>query len=89
MEWDISFSKQVDKFLRSNHIPDQIVYAVISRAIKKLSGENISVDVKRMEGVWSGYFRARTGKKRIIFSIDFVKHQAHVAVFDYRGNVYK
>ena len=42
-----------------------------------------------MEGDWSGYFRVRIGKKRIIFSVDFVKHKVYIAVFDYRGNVYK
>lgn len=89
MQWEISFSKQVDKFLKINHLSDEDVRIPVSRAIKKLSGQAVSIDIKRMEGDWAGYFRARVGKKRIIFSVDFSQHKAHVAVFDYRGNVYK
>ena len=89
MDWDISFSKQADKFLKTNHLSDDAVYLPVFKAIKKLSGENTSVDLKRMTGNWEGYFRVRTGKKRIIFSIDFLNKKSHVAVFDFRGNAYK
>ncbi len=42
-----------------------------------------------MTGEWKGFFRVRVGRKRVIFRIDFTHHNAYVAVFDYRGNVYK
>ncbi len=89
MDWDISFSKQVDKFLKTHHLDDTEITIPIIQSIKKLSGQTVSVDLKRMSGEWAGYLRVRSGKKRIIFSVNFTNHTAHVVVFDYRGNVYK
>ena len=88
MDWDVTTSRQVDKFLKMNHLKDEDFLNPVIRGINKLSGEKVSVDLKRMTGNWNGYFRVRSGKKRVIFSVDFLNKKAHIEVFDFRGNVY-
>ena len=88
MEWTISLSRQAEKFLAGNHLPDTFVTEQISKAILKFSGETIALDLRRMTGIWSGHFRIRTGKIRIIFSIDFYEKKVLVEVVDFRGSAY-
>ncbi len=89
MEWRISLSRQVEKFLSHNHTSDELVVEAITKAVQKLSGENIGVDVKQLSGDWGGYYRIRLGKLRVIFSFDAQQCSVFVAVIDHRGNVYK
>ena len=91
MEWEIALSRQAEKFLAKNHLPDEFVIAPLRKAISKFFGESesVSVDVKRLSGAWTGYYRVRTGRIRIIFSFDAEKQRAFVEVVDYRGDVYK
>lgn len=89
MDWDISFSRQVVKFLASNHLGDAAVTEPVTKAVRKLSGEQVPVDIKKLSGDWEGYVRVRTGQKRIIFSVDFLRKRIVVEVFDYRGSVYR
>ncbi len=89
MEWDISLSRQAEKFLAKNHLPDEFVSIPIGKAMRKLFGEPVAVDVKRLSGAWAGYYRVRSGKVRIIFDFDAEKHGVFIEVIDYRGDVYK
>lgn len=89
MNWEISLSRQAEKFLAKNHLPDEFVAALIGKAIKKFFGESVSVDMKQLSGAWAGYYRIRSRKVRIIFSFDAEKRRAFVEVIDYRGDVYK
>lgn len=89
MEWDISLSRQAEKFLAKNHLPDGFVLVPIGKAMRKLFGERVSVDIKRLSGAWNGYYRVRYGKVRIIFDFDAEKRSVFVEVVDYRGDVYK
>jgi mRNA interferase RelE/StbE len=91
MEWEIALSRQAKKFLAKNHLPDEFVIAPLRKAISKFFGESesASVDVKRLSGAWTGYYRIRSGRIRIIFSFDAEKQRAFVEIVDYRGDVYK
>lgn len=89
MEWAISLSRQAEKFLAQNHLADTFVTKQISKAVRKFSGETVALDLRGMTGTWSRHFRIRSGKIRIIFSIDFYEKKVLVEVVDFRGNVYK
>ena len=64
------------------------VFDLIKLAIQKFQGEIVSVDIKKMKGEWSDFYRIRKGKWRIIASFDFNNHSVFVEVVDWRGNIY-
>ena len=47
------------------------------------------LDIKKLSGIWLGYFRMRIGKIRVIFRIDNVNDELFIYEIDFRGNVYK
>lgn len=47
------------------------------------------LDVKRLEGTWSGFLRMRSRNIRVIFRIDREDDVLLVYEIDYRGDVYK
>jgi len=57
--------------------------------LRKLRGESINIDAKKLKGEWKGYFRIRKGRLRIIFSIDTSYSSLYVERIDFRGNAYK
>jgi hypothetical protein len=61
VNWKISLSRQADKFLQQRHLPDEFAIEPVKRSIRKLSGETVAVDLKRLTGKWAGYYRARDG----------------------------
>jgi mRNA interferase RelE/StbE len=89
MEWRILLSRHADKFLSSNHLEDIFVIDPIKKAIQKIEGKKVSVNVKRLTGNWSGYYRIRVGKTRIIFGFDPHERTIFVEAIDFRGNIYK
>jgi mRNA-degrading endonuclease RelE of RelBE toxin-antitoxin system len=89
MDWDIGISRQADKFLSRNHMPDDFLRDPLAKAVARFSGEPVRVDLKRLSGEWEGFYRVRVGKIRIIFSADMRKRSLFVEVIDYRDSVYK
>jgi mRNA-degrading endonuclease RelE of RelBE toxin-antitoxin system len=57
--------------------------------LRKLRGESINIDVKKLKGKWKGYFRIRKGKLRIIFFVDTSYRSLYVETIDFRGAAYK
>ena len=57
--------------------------------LRKLRGELVNIDVKKLKGEWKGYFRIRKGRLRIIFSIDTSSRSLYVERIDFRGDAYK
>lgn len=47
------------------------------------------LDVKKLSGEWSDFFRMRIGKMRVLFKIDREKDEMLVYEIDFRGDVYK
>jgi len=89
MDWAFDFSRQADKFLTQHRISDASVIEVVQRALQKLNGEVIAVDLERLHEPWKGFFRVRVQKVRVVFSFDAHAHQVYVAVVDLRDRVYR
>ena len=88
-QWDISLSKSSLKFLRKNHISETIVTEAIADGIKKMSGEEINIDLKKLHPPYKNYFRIRIGRIRISFNINFDLRFVDVAEVDWRGSAYR
>lgn len=89
MNWRIDFSASSLKFLKHNNLDESIVIEKLLLVIRKFKGEDINVSVKKLGGVWEGFYRIRSGKMRIIVEFQFEKNFAYVEEVDWRGNVYK
>jgi len=88
MKWTIHYSKEAKKFMEEHNI----VYEVreeLKNFLRKLRGEKINVDVKKLKGNWEGYYRLRKGKLRIIFEVNKDNKSIYVERIDFRGEVYK
>jgi mRNA interferase RelE/StbE len=88
MKWEIGFSREAEKFLKRENIRLEAI-AEIKRFLKRMKGEPVSVDVKKLKGDWQGFYRIRKGKLRIIFELNFEEHLIYIARVDHRGGVYK
>ena len=49
MTWRIGFSKDSLKFLAKNNLSEGFIIEKIKLAIKKFQGEDINVDIKKIE----------------------------------------
>jgi mRNA interferase RelE/StbE len=57
--------------------------------LKKLKGEDINVDIKKLKGKWEGFYRIRFGRLRIIVEFQFQDNRVYIERIDWRGNIYK
>ncbi|MGB4076569.1 MAG: hypothetical protein WBK28_02595 [Minisyncoccia bacterium] len=89
MDWSFDFSRQADKFLKQQHVADAVIIEIIGRALQKLDGEAVAVDLERLTDPWKGYYRVRMQKTRIIFSFNAHAQIVYIAVIDFRDSVYK
>ena len=89
MNWTFHFSNQADKFLTKHHISDSSIIEAVQRALRKLDGEVIAVDLERLHEPWRGFFRVRAQKVRIVFSFDAHARSVYIAVIDSRDSVYR
>lgn len=89
MDWSFDFSRQADKFCRQQRITDVAVIDIVGRALRKLDGEPVVVDLERLTDPWKGYYRVRMRKVRIIFSFDAHAERVYIAVIDFRDSVYR
>jgi mRNA interferase RelE/StbE len=88
MKWEIGFSREAEKALKRENLKSDAI-AEITKFLKRVKGEPVSVDVKKLKGDWQGFYRIRKGKLRIIFELSFEDHFIYVARVDQRGGVYK
>jgi mRNA-degrading endonuclease RelE of RelBE toxin-antitoxin system len=77
------------KFLKKNDVNEDYIVAKIKLALRKLRGENVNINIKKLKGEWSGFYRIKAGKLRIIVEFLFHKNIAYIERIDWRGNVYK
>lgn len=92
----IQFERKADKFFSKGtsgkgNISKDEVSGLIIKTVRKLSGQNENVDVKRLKGEYKGYLRIRKGDLRIVLKITEDESLIIVTVsnIDFRGNVYK
>jgi mRNA interferase RelE/StbE len=93
MRIEIEYLKKSQKFFAKNsHLLSKSNSSqLIVKAIKKiLLHEDINVDIKKLQGNLSNYYRIRQGKIRILFELDNDKIivKAIVNDIDFRGDVY-
>ncbi|MCI4626320.1 MAG: hypothetical protein L3V56_10215 [Candidatus Magnetoovum sp. WYHC-5] len=93
MKIDIKYSDNAIKFLNNNKsiLPiEKLRYIVISAVKKLLKIEDSNINLKCLKGKFKGYYRIRTRKIRIIFSL---KENTILIVFvhkiGYRNDIYK
>jgi mRNA interferase RelE/StbE len=89
MSWSIYYSKDADKFLEKNPNLIKSIRNEIKKFIRKLNGETVSINFKKLHGEWSGFYRIRKGKIRIVITIN--ENEKNIIIFniDFRGDVYK
>ena len=88
MTWTIEYSRDANRFIQAEGIQGE-VNRQIKGFLRKLQGESINIDAKKLKGEWKGYFRIRKGRLRIIFSIDTSYSSLYVERIDFRGDAYK
>jgi mRNA interferase RelE/StbE len=89
MKWIVDFSDDSLKFLKKNKIPEDYIIEKVELTLKKLKGEDINVDIKKLKGEWEGFYRIRFGRLRIIVEFQFQDNRVYIERIDWRGNVYK
>jgi mRNA interferase RelE/StbE len=89
MKWIVDFSDDSLKFLKKNKIREDYIIEKVELTLKKLKGEDINVNIKKLKGRWEGFYRIRFGKLRIIAEFQFQDNRVYIERIDWRGNVYK
>ena len=88
MTWTIEVSRDADRFIQAQGLQDE-TKRLVHGFLRKLLGESVNIDVKKLKGEWGDYLRIRKGKLRIIFSMDPARRSVYVERVDFRGDVYK
>lgn len=88
MKWLIEYSRDADRFIEAQSIQGE-VKKLIEGFLRRLRGESINVDVKKLKGDWKGFFRIRKGSLRIIFSVDTTQGSIYIERVDFRGDAYR
>ncbi len=88
MKWSIEYSRDADKFIERENVSVE-VREQIKHFLKKMRGQSINIDVKKLKGKWKGYLRIKKGKLRVIFSVNFKDRVLYIKRVDFRGKVYK
>lgn len=89
MKWSIDFSASSLRFLKQNNLDESLVIEKLRLAFKKFKGEDVNINIKKLGGVWDGFYRIRAGKMRIIVEFQFDKARAYIEEIDWRGNAYR
>jgi mRNA-degrading endonuclease RelE of RelBE toxin-antitoxin system len=89
MNWKITLSREAVKFLTDSRVKESIVVDKVTLAIRKLRGEDVNIDIKKLKGDWEGFYRIRYGKVRILLDFEFEEYRVHIERIDWRGGAYK
>lgn len=91
MSWCIVITKRADKFLKvnKNRFTHDEATKLVRDVIEKLQGQEKTIDIKKLKGIWNGFYRVRKGKLRMIIEINFSEQEVSIEVLDWRGNVYR
>lgn len=89
MDWTFNFSRQADKFLAQHRLSDASIIEIVQRALQRINGEAVAVDLKHLHEPWKGFLRVRVQKVRIVFSFDAHMRSAYIAIVDFRDSAYR
>lgn len=88
MKWSIEYSRDAERFIEKQNIRI-VVREELRKFLIKMKGGNVNIDLKKLTGDWTGYYRLRKGKLRIIFEVNKIEKNLFVEKIDFRGDVYK
>ena len=88
IKWRIDYSRDAEKFIQKHNIQVE-VREELKKFLIRIKGEDVNIDLKKLEGKWEGYYRLRKGKIRIIFEVNKNEKVLFVERIDFRGDVYK
>jgi mRNA-degrading endonuclease RelE of RelBE toxin-antitoxin system len=89
MSWKVNYSSQALKFIQKNPSRSEGLKECLRFFIKRLNGEMVPLDIKKMRGSWKETVRIRKGDIRIVLSVDEGSKTIQIRVIDFRGDVYK
>lgn len=88
----INYSRAANRFIEMN--PKQLSFSkmegLLEKAVKKLNGIDINVDICEMQGFKYKFYHLRKGKIRILFTYEKgIIHIVNVEEIGFRGDIYK
>ena len=83
MSWRIDFSPASLKFLSQNNLDEDLILEKIGLALRRVQGEHVNVDIKKLKGEWQGFYRIRSGKLRAIVEFQFSLQRVYIEVIDW------
>jgi mRNA-degrading endonuclease RelE of RelBE toxin-antitoxin system len=89
MKWNIVFSRESLHFITDNHLDEKEIIDIVINSVKKISGDDINIDIKKLKGNWTGFHRIRYKKIRIIVEFNFNLYNVFIERIDFRGEVYR
>ena len=87
--YKVIFSKSSKTFLKRNPGYKTKTIEISKKFIRLISGEKEKLDVKKMKGKWEGFYRVRSGRTRILLSIDIDEKVLYIDRIGFRGDVFK
>ncbi len=63
----------------------RLVASVVEKGIIPFN----ELDIKKMKGEWEGFYRLRSGKIRVVFTIEIDSANIEVHLIGYRGDIHK
>ena len=88
MKWIVEYSKRADSFIEEHNIENKVRDS-IRDFILRITGSPINIDVRKLKGQWTGYYRVRKGNIRIILRLDSEISTVFIDVVDFRRSVYR
>jgi mRNA interferase RelE/StbE len=90
----LKFRKKAIKFLEKANSEDvENLRQQISRVYIAIEEQGTitftELDIKKMKGDWEGFYRLRTGKIRVIFTVDIELKDMEIYAIGARGDAYK
>jgi mRNA interferase RelE/StbE len=87
--YKLIFSKKSRHFFERNPNYKPKVIDAARQFIRFLSGNKENIDVKKMKGKWEGFYRIKSGRIRILLSINIDTEILYIERVGFRGDVYK
>jgi mRNA interferase RelE/StbE len=88
--WKIVISKQSDKFLdkNSSEVKGKIISKIRNLRDWLENREKLTIDLKKLKGDYTEFYRIRSGNIRIIISIDNQNHIIRIQNINFRESIY-
>lgn len=55
MKWRLDYSRDAEKFIRKQNVHLK-VKEELKKFLMKMKGEDVNIDLKKLEGGWAGYY---------------------------------